>query len=136
VSGVIEESLGMLFQKNLELYNKIHIYNNGISLNISLPLEVADIVIRDYYDDYKISKVTNKPLKILIGAKILKSDNSHNFDLDPFSLIFPKHSYYISEDLCKRTFIDFTNNPDYYCNNGIMEKDIWFFEANIVKIGD
>ncbi len=136
ISGLIEESMLLMYRKNLSMFNKLSVYNNGITIEITLPLEVADIIIRNHYEDYKTAKITGNPLKILIGAKILKSNKKHGFDFDPFSLIFPKHIHYISKDLIMKNFLDFTNNPSFYSNNGIMEKNIWFFQATIVKIGE
>lgn len=124
ISNLIIKAIKLLYRKDFEEFKTIIIYNNSIIKKVPVPLYVAEKLI---------SKVKEGD-SFLLGAKILVSDCSTHFEIDPFSLIVPLHLDYIPTNLIIKKFADVSKHPEYYNQNGILNHNIWFFNVKLIKI--
>ncbi len=125
IETIFAKSLNMIYNKNFEIFKYIMVFNEGIIKEIPIPLYVADIVISKFKD--------NKD-SILIGARVIPTNSHSYFELDPFSLILPKNTNYIPENIVVKDFLEVSKSSEYYNQNGIMQNNIWFFDLKLVDV--
>lgn len=133
IESSIVRSINSLYEKNLHLFKDIVIYNEGVIKTVPIPLYVAEKIL---------SKYSNADLKdsgkrsLIIGARIIPTETDNGFELDPFTLIFPRKTSYIPSSLIVKNFEQISSNPEYYSKNGILDKNIWFFRVELLRILD